>query len=303
VVFTLPEEIGAIAYQNKAVVYSLLFQATAETLRTIGADPRHLGADIGFFAILHTWGQNLMHHPHLHCVVPGGGLSRNKQRWIPCRRDFFLPVRVLSRFFRRRFLEMLNSAFKAGELHFSSALAPLQNRDAFQQYLAPLWKKEWVVYAKPPFAGPEQVLDYVGRYTHRVAISNNRLLDMDGGEVRFRWKDYANANQQRSMTLTADEFIRRFLLHTLPTGMQRIRYYGFLGNRHRGENLKRCRDLLNMPSKTTTPEQSADARDYRSRYEELTGRSLHQCPACQEGCMRLVQLLPRGKSVAVIDTS
>jgi hypothetical protein len=303
VVFTLPEDIAAIAYQNKAVVYNLLFQATAETLRSIGADPKHLGGDIGFFAILHTWGQNLMHHPHLHCVVPGGGLSADKQRWIACRRDFFLPVRVLSRFFRRRFLEMLEHAFYAGELHFFSALAQLQNRDAFQQYLIPVRKKEWVVYAKPPFAGPEQVLDYVGRYTHRVAISNNRLLDMDDGYVRFRWKDYADDNQQKSMTLTADEFIRRFLLHALPTGMQRIRYYGLLGNRHRAENLKRCRDLLNMPSKTTTPEEPAEPRDYRSRYEALTGKSLHQCPACQEGCMQLVELLPRGKRVAVIDTS
>jgi Putative transposase/Transposase zinc-binding domain len=303
VVFTLPEEIAAIAYQNKAVVYNLLFQATAETLRTIGADPKHLGADIGFFAILHTWGQNLMHHPHLHCVVPGGGLSPDKQRWISCRRDFFLSARVLSRFFRRRFLEMLEHAFEAGELNFFSALANLQNRDTFQQYLAPVRKKEWVVYAKPPFAGPEQVLDYVGRYTHRVAISNNRLLDSEDGHVRFRWKDYADDNQQKSMTLTADEFIRRFLLHALPSGMQRIRYYGLLGNRHRTENLTRCRDVLNMPAKTTTPDEPAASRDYRSRYEALTGKSLHQCPACREGCMRLIELLPRGKRIAVIDTS
>src|SRR5216684_5634172 len=199
VVFTLPEEIAAIAYQNKAVVYNLLFQATAETLRTIGADPKHLGADIGFFAILHTWGQNLMHHPHLHCVVPGGGLSPDKQRWIACQRDFFLSVRVLSRFFRRRFLEMLEHAFDAGELSFFCALANLQNRDAFQQYLVPVRKKEWVVYAKPPFAGPEQVLDYVGRYTHRVAISNNRLLDMAYGNVTFRYKDYRHDGHQKTM--------------------------------------------------------------------------------------------------------
>ena len=303
VVFTLPEEIAAIAYQNKAVVYDLLFQATAETLRTIAGDPRHLGADIGFFAILHTWGQNLMHHPHLHCVVPGGGLSADKKRWIACRRDFFLPVRVLSRFFRRRFLEKLEHAFNTGEMHFFSALGQLQNRDAFQQYLTPVREKEWVVYAKPPFAGPAQVLDYVGRYTHRVAISNNRLLEIDGGNVRFRWKDYADGNQQKSMTLTADEFIRRFLLHALPMGMQRIRYYGLLGNRHRTENLKRCRELLNMPSKAATPDESTEPRDYRSRYEALTGRSLHQCPVCQEGCMRLIELLPRGKRVAAIDTS
>ena len=301
VVFTLPEEIASIAYQNKAVVYNLLFQATAETLRTIAADPRHLGAGIGFFAILHTWGQNLMHHPHLHCVVPGGGLSSDKQRWISCRRDFFLPVRVLSRFFRRRFLEMIERAFDCGELRFYSALANLQNRDAFQEYIVPVRRKEWVVYAKPPFAGPEQVLDYVGRYTHRVAISNNRLLDMDDGHVRFRWKDYAGGNQQKSMTLTADEFIRRFLLHALPTGMQRIRYYGLLGNRHRAENLTRCRDLLKMP--LTTPDEPDEPRDYRSHYEALTGRSLHQCPVCQEGHMRLTVTLPRGNKVAAIDTS
>jgi hypothetical protein len=303
VVFTLPEEVAAIAYQNKAVVYNLLFQATAETLRTIGADPKHLGADIGFFAVLHTWGQNLTHHPHLHCVVPGGGLSPDKQRWIPCRPDFFLPVRVLSRFFRRRFLEMLEHAFNSGELHFFSALADLQNRDAFQRYLDPVRKKEWVVYAKPPFAGPAQVLDYVGRYTHRVAISNNRLLDMEEGHVRFRWKDYADDNQQKIMTLAADEFIRRFLLHTLPSGMQRIRYYGLLGNRHRTENLARCRDLLDMPAKTTTPREPDAPKDYRSRYEALTGKSLHQCPACREGCMQSVELLPRGKTFTVIDTS
>jgi hypothetical protein len=303
VVFTLPEEIAAIAYQNKAVVYNLLFQATAETLSTIAADPRHLGADIGFFAILHTWGQNLMHHPHLHCVVPGGGLSRDKQRWISCRRDFFLPVRVLSRFFRRCFLGKLEHAFNTGKLNFFSSLAQLHSRDTFQQYLVPVRKKEWVVYAKAPFAGSEQVLDYVGRYTHRVAISNNRLLDMEDGHVRFRWKDYADDNQQKSMTLAADEFIRRFLLHALPSGLQRIRYYGLLGNRHRAQNLARCRRLLNMPAKTPIPDEPVASPDYRSRYEALTGKSLYQCPACLEGCMQPVELLPRGKRVSVNDTS
>src|ERR1700678_1175318 len=186
VVFTLPGEVAAIAYQNKTVVYNLLFAATAETLRTIAADPRHLGAEIGFFAVLHTWGQNLMHHPHLHCVVPGGGLSADGQRWIACRPGFFLPVRVLSRFFRRRFLELLAQAFDRGELEFFSALQGWRERNAFRRYLEPLREKEWVVYAKAPFAGPEQVLDYVGRYTHRVAISNNRLLDIDDGTVTFR---------------------------------------------------------------------------------------------------------------------
>jgi hypothetical protein len=303
VVFTLPQEIAAIAYQNKAIVYNLLFAATAETLRTIGADPKHLGADIGFFAVLHTWGQNLMHHPHLHCVVPGGGLSPDGERWIGCRPDFFLPVKVLSRFFRRCFLALLERAFNAGELRFFSALAELTQREAFQQYLLPVRQKEWVVYAKPPFAGPEQVLDYVGRYTHRVAISNSRLLDIEDGHVAFRWKDYAHHNKQKTMTLTADEFIRRLLLHTLPPGLQRIRYYGLLGNRHRAESLARCRALLNMPSCTTPPREGEPARDYRSRYEALTGKSLHQCPACLEGCLRLTAVLPRRPLLAVLDTS
>jgi Putative transposase/Transposase zinc-binding domain len=303
VVFTLPQEIAAIALQNKALIYNLLFQATAETLRTIGADPKHLGAEIGFFAILHTWGQNLLHHPHLHCVVPGGGLSPDKSRWIHCRRSFFLPVKVLSRFYRRRFLELLNQAFEAGQLKFFSALAPLQSLDAFRRYLAPVRQKEWVVYAKAPFAGPQQVLDYLGRYTHRVAISNNRLVAMDEGNVQFRWKDYADDNQHKVMTLQADEFIRRFLLHTLPLGLQRIRYYGFLGNRRRSENLTRCRQLLDMPVRERVNTDLSPPRDYRSRYEELTGRSLHQCPACLEGCMRLIEQIPRPQHRAAIDTS
>jgi hypothetical protein len=188
VVFTAPEEIAAIAHQNKEVVYSILFRATAETLRTIAADPQHLGAEIGFFAVLHTWGSNLLHHPHLHCVVPGGGISPDGKRWISCKPGFFLPVRVLSHLFRRLFLEYLQHAFDTGKLHFFSALEKLWDRREFIRYLAPVRKMEWVVYAKPPFAGPQQVLDYVGRYTHRVAISNNRLLDIDAGQVRLQWK-------------------------------------------------------------------------------------------------------------------
>jgi hypothetical protein len=246
IVFTLPEEVAAIAYQNKAMLYNLLFAATANTLRTIAADPKHLGAEIGFFAVLHTWGQSLVHHPHLHCVVPGGGLSADGERWIACRPGFFLPVRVLSRFFRRRFLELLEQAFDRGELQFFSALEELREREAFRRYLDPLRKKEWIVYAKAPFAGPAQVLDYVGRYTHRVAISNNRLLDIEDGQVTFRWKDYRDGDAQKTMTLTAEEFIRRFLLHVLPPGLQRIRYYGFLGNRYRKEKLEQCRRLLHM---------------------------------------------------------
>ncbi len=287
VVFTLPEEIAAIAYQNKAPVYGILFRAAAETLQTIAADPKHLGAEIGFFAVLHTWGQNLLYHPHLHCVVAGGGLSPDGTRWISCRPGFFLPVRVLSHLFRRLFLEYLQKAFDAGELQFFSTLEPLRERRAFLRYLAPVRQVQWVVYAKPPFAGPEQVLEYVGRYTHRVAISNNRLLDIADGSVRFRWKDYRDRNRQKAMTVSADEFIRRFLLHVLPEGFHRIRYYGFLGNRHRAQKLARCRELLRMPALQPSDDQLEE--DYRDHFEELTGVSLTQCPACRQGLMVIVE--------------
>jgi hypothetical protein len=305
VVFTLPEEVAAIAYQNKAVVYNLLFAATAETLRTIAADPKHLGAEIGFFTVLHTWGQNLTHHPHLHCVVPGGGLSADGQRWIACRPGFFLPVRVLSRFFRRRFLELLEQAFDDGELEFFAALHDLCERNAFRRYLEPLRDREWVVYAKAPFAGPEQVLDYVGRYTHRVAISNNRLLDIEDGKVSFRWKDYRDNSAKKTMTLEADEFIRRFLLHVLPQGLQRIRYYGLMGNRHREEKLAQCRQLLDMETKTPVETDVVEIpSDYRDRFEALTGVSLHQCPVCHRGRMLIVEQINRpAQSPIAIDTS
>jgi hypothetical protein len=303
VVFTLPEQIAPIAYQNKKVVYGILFRATAETLRTIAADPQHLGAEIGFFAVLHSWGQNLLHHPHLHCVVPGGGLSADGTQWISCRPKFFLPVRVLSRLFRRLFLEYLLQAFDAGKLQFFSSLEPLRDRCALLRHLAPTRQTDWVVYAKPPFAGPEQVLDYVGRYTHRVAISNNRLLDIDHSKVTFRYKDYRHDSQQKTMTLDAEEFIRRFLLHVLPDGFQRIRYYGFLGNRYRKEKLARCRQLLGMPAcEAPAPEGS---QDYRDRCEELTGSSLRECPVCHQGRMTVVAILPPSPSrqTALMDTS
>jgi hypothetical protein len=300
VVFTVPEEIAAIAYQNKEIVYGILFRTAAETLRTIAADPRHLGAEIGFFSVLHTWGQNLLHHPHLHCVVTGGGLSPDGSRWIAGRAGFFLPVKVLSRLFRRLFLEALEKAFEAGELGFFGALEPLRERDAFRRHLAPVWKADWVVYAKPPFAGPDQVLDYVGRYTHRVALSNDRLLDIEDGKVRFRWKDYRHGSRQKTMTLDADEFIRRFLLHVLPDRFQRIRYYGLLGNRHRGEKLARCRALLGMPE----PEPDDTVKDYRDRCEELTGMSLWECPVCRHGRMIQVAVLqPGAPRPAIQDTS
>lgn len=293
VVFTVPEQIAAIAYQNKEAVYGILFQATAETLKIIAADPKHLGAEIGFFAVLHTWGQNLQVHPHLHCVVPGGGLSPDGQRWISCRPNFFLPVRVLGHLFRRLFLESLQKAFDSGKLQFFAALESFRQPETFAELVARMKACEWVVYAKRPFAGPQQVLEYVGRYTHRVAISNNRLLDMENGQVRFQWKDYRDDGKNKTMTLSADEFIRRFLLHVLPSGFQRIRYYGLLGNRYRKEKLAQCRRLLGMspPSAQTNP--SPAEKDYRERYEELTGSSLHQCPQCKLGRMLVVEILPR----------
>src|SRR5437763_1195712 len=244
VVLTLPAAAAEIAFQNKRVVYAILFRAAADALRDIAADPRHLGAEIGAVAVLHTWGQSLHHHPHLHCIVPGGGLSPDQTRWIACRPGFFLPVRVLSRRFRTLFLAQLQVAFAAGELRFSGALAALTEPEAFAARLGAMRGKEWVVYAKPPFAGPEQVLAYLGRYTHRVAIANSRLVSVDAGQVAFRWRDWRRHGKAKMMVLAADEFIRRFLLHSLPDGFHRIRHYGFLANRQRTDNLALCRRLL-----------------------------------------------------------
>jgi Putative transposase/Transposase zinc-binding domain len=286
VVFTVPQPIAAIALQNKETVYNILFRAAAETLRTIAADPKHLGAQIGFFAVLHTWGSAMTHHPHLHCVVPGGGISPDGTRWISCRSNFFLPVSVLARLFRRLFLDYLGQAFDAGDLRFFSSLEPLRMRDAFLSHIAPCREKDWVVYAKRPFAGPEEVLKYVARYTHRVAISNDRLLDINDGKVQFRWKDYRDSNRHKTMTLDADEFIRRFLLHVLPDGFQRIRYYGFLANRYRAEKLTLCRQLMQMPPPTVNREAN---KDYRDRYEALTGISLKTCPLCRCGTMVVIE--------------
>jgi Putative transposase/Transposase zinc-binding domain len=302
VVFTMPQQIAAIAFHNKAPVYDILFRTAAETLLTIAADPVHLGAELGFFAVLHTWGQTLLHHPHLHCVIPGGGLSPDGSHWIACRPNFFLPVRVLAPLFRRLFLAALEKAFDAKKLTFYGSLAPLRDGRAFRRYLAPARKAEWCVYAKRPFAGPEQVLAYVARYTHRVAISNNRLLAIEEGKVRFRWKDYRNGNRQKTMSLAADEFIRRFLLHVLPQGFQRIRYYGFLANRRREQKLARCRQLLAMPQREATEE--AAVRDYRDQYRQLTGAGLTECPACQRGHMVIIEVLnPVRPCRPVCDTS
>jgi hypothetical protein len=290
VVFTVPAEIEMIAFQNQTVVYDILFRAASETLRTIAADPKHLGAEIGFLGVLHTWGQALTHHPHLHFLVPGGGIAPDGESWISCRPGFFLPVRVLSRMFRRLFLHYLDKAFAADELNFFPAYRHLHEPAAFRRHLAPVRNTDWVVYAKRPFAGPAQVLDYVGRYTHRVAISNNRLVSMDTRQVSFRWKDYRDDNRQKTMTLSGEEFIRRFLIHVLPDGFHRIRYFGFLGNCHRARKLALCRDLLGMAPAGAAADPPAD---YRDRFEALTGQSLRECPHCHTGIMVVIDCIAR----------
>jgi hypothetical protein len=275
VVFTIPPSAAEIAFQNKRVVYAILFRAAAEALRDIAADPRHLGAEIGAIAVLHSWGQTLHHHPHVHCIVPGGGLSADQTRWVPCRPGFFLPVRVLSRRFCTLFLERMQAAFTAGALRFSGALAALAEPTAFAERLDALRAIAWVVYAKRPFAGPEQVLTYLGRYTHRVAIANSRLTRMHDDQVSFTWKDYRHHGKTKVMTLNADEFIRRFLLHAVPDGFHRIRHTGFLANGHRTAKLALCRALLAAPE----PEPPAP-ETYRERHRRLTGQALDICPDC-----------------------
>jgi hypothetical protein len=284
VVFTLPAQIGDIAFQNKAVVYDILFKAASRTLLTIAADPKHLGARLGLTAVLHTWGSALTHHPHVHCIVPGGGLSADGLGWVSCRPRFFLPVRVLSRLFRRLFLDQLAAAHAERRLTFFGDLADLADRAAFCARLAPLRRAEWVVYAKRPFAGPESVLAYLARYTHRVAISGSRLVAFDDKAVTFRWKDYRADGQARHklMTLAPGEFIRRFLIHVLPTGFHRIRHYGLFANSARAANLAKARALLQAP-----PPSPADTEP------EVAVERAKACPCCG-GRMILIEIFERG---------
>jgi hypothetical protein len=276
VVFTLPAAIGGLAFHNKAAVYDLLFRTAAETLTIIAADPKHLGARVGLTAVLHTWGSALTHHPHVHVIVPGGGLSPDGSRWIACKPGFFLPVRVLSRLFRRRFLEGLAALKEAGRLAFLGDLAPLADRPAFDAALAPLRRSEWVVYAKRPFAGPQAVLAYLSRYTHRVAISNARLIKLDEAGVTFKWKDYRIKGRDRlkAMTLDAGEFIRRFLLHVLPSRFHRIRHYGLFAGAVRARNIERVRQMLATPE--TAPERSRAEKEHD--IEKPTPE--RRCPCC-----------------------
>ena len=304
VVFTVPPAIAAVALQNKRVMYGILMRASAETLQQIAADPQHLGARIGGLAVLHTWGQNLMHHPHVHCVVPGGGVSCDGDRWVSCRPGFFLPVRVLGRLFRGKLLAMTRRAFAKGELSFQGELAPLHDASAFASHLEPAYATDWVVYAKPPFGDTAQVLKYLARYTHRVAISNQRLISLEDGRVEFRWKDYARGNRRSTMTLDATEFIRRFLLHVLPRGFMRIRHFGLLANACRSEQLPRCRELLGCTASTAAAEKPDHATD---------GDDCRRCPSCEQGRLDRLRLPPfhpalTTRSVpalqpAVVDTS
>ena len=313
VVFTLPAPIAAIAKQNKAVVYALLFEAASETLKTIAADPRHLGAEIGMTMVLHTWGQTLTYHPHVHVIVPGGGLSpapdagghpkaqqKGANTWIACRPGFFLPVKVLQRLYRRLFLARLATAHAAGRLQFFDALASLSDARIFARYLEPARRIDWIVYAKKPFAGPEQVLRYLARYTHRIAISNRRIISVDDTSVGFTWKDYRDGGKQKCMTLDAHEFIRRFLLHVLPDCFQRIRHYGFLANGHRKAKLALIRRRLVLPEasdQNVAPSEPVvtDAPDEPT----LTAPDTTQpCPCCG-GRMRITEVLagPRRRSL------
>lgn len=280
IVFTLPNALDRIALANPRVVYDLLMRATAETLLEVAADPRHLGARIGVLAVLHTWGQNLQFHPHVHCVVPGGGSSADGTRWVASPGNFFLPVRVLSRVFRGKFLAGLRAALAKGELRFAA--------DQFEQTLSAAARTDWVVYAKRPFGGPEQVLKYLAQYTHRVAISNARLLDFEDGMVRFRYKDYAHGNRKRVMTLSALEFVRRLLLHVLPTGFARIRHYGIQANRHRHEKLALCRQLLG--SEKAAEPVSSEATGQPGESPSITPTRV--CPVCGSGQMIMIGVLP-----------
>ncbi len=291
VVFTLPAEIAQIAYQNKAAVYGILFKAASQALLTIADDPKHLGARIGITAVLHTWSSAMTHHPHLHCIVPGGGISPDGKTWIACRPGFFLPVRVLSRLFRRLFLEKLRAAHQAGDLQFFNDLADLAEPKAFASLLAPLRKIEWVVYAKPPFAGPEAVLAYLSRYTHRVAIANSRLIAFDGKRVTFKWKDYRarGGDRHKIMTLEADEFIRRFLIHVLPKRFHRIRHTGLFANGGRAKNLALARQLLDVE---IAPDRTDPEGDETGQDEQACTQP---CPSCG-GTMIVIETFQPGQT-------
>jgi putative transposase/transposase-like zinc-binding protein len=286
IVFTLPHTLNPLAQSHPRLIYRLLFQSAASTILRFGRDPRHLGGDVGVTAVLHTWGQTLSQHLHVHCVVTGGALAPDGARWMPARPGFLFPVRALAKVFRGRFLAGLQRAFEQGQLHLAGGLAPLAAPAAFAAWLTELRRSAWVVYCKPPFAGPEHVLGYLGRYTHRVALSNDRLVALIDGHVRFRWRDYADGDRVKLMELAVDEFLRRFLLHIVPDGFVRIRYFGLLANRCRRTALAQCRALLAQPAPAAQPPECV--RDLLLR---VTGLDIERCPVCHDGLLRLVAVL------------
>jgi len=291
VVFTIPSELNRLVSMNRKVMYDLLFQSVSETLMKLANDPKHLGARIGAIGILHTWGQNLMDHPHIHCIVTGGGLSADGDRWVPCRNGFFIPVRIMSALFRGKFLGLLKKCFLSDDLAFPGSICHLKKPGDFEIFRKQLYQKGWVVYCKPPFDGPKGVLQYLGRYTHRIAISNNRVLDNRDGNVSFLWRDYADDNRKKTMTLKADEFIRRFLLHVLPSRYVRIRHFGLLANRNRNNAIAVCRKILG------TGEAMAKAARRKETWQEqmvrICGIDVTVCPVCQKGKMiRMALLVP-----------
>jgi hypothetical protein len=290
VVFTLPEGLRPLALRNQKVVYSLLFKSVSETLTELARDSKHLGAEIGFMAILHTWSQTLIHHPHLHCLVTGGGLSLDGKRWLRSKKDFFIPVKVLSCLFRGKFLDGLKKEYEAGELRFPGQIKELKEASAFKRFLTNLYHQEWVVYCRPPLKNPQKVIDYLGRYTHRVALSNDRLVKLEGTEVTFRWRDSADNNKNKLLTLEALEFIRRFLLHVLPSQFVKIRYYGILSHRSRKGKLLRCKKLLGM----LIPEQSKEVlkETWQDLLTRITGIDPRVCPYCGKGKMIQRETLP-----------
>ena len=289
VVFTIPSELNPLVSMNRKVMYDLLFRSVSETLMELAHDPKHLGAKIGVIGILHTWGQNLMDHPHIHCIVTGGGLSPDGNRWVSCRKGFFLPAGVLSALFKGKFLDLLKHCFKNGALVFDGAIRHLQEPETFNSFCNQFYHKKWVVYCKPPFGGPKGVLQYLGRYTHRIAISNNRILANRDGKVSFRWRDYADDNRQKIMTLAADEFIRRFLLHVLPERFVRIRHFGLPANRNRKDNIASCHKVL--CGEKVTKEKKRET--WQEQLLRICGIDVTVCPICQKGRMcKVERLLP-----------
>jgi hypothetical protein len=288
VVFTLPEQVRPLALRNQKVLYAILFRAVSESIQELTEDPTHLGAEVGFIAILHTWSQTLMDHPHIHCIVTGGGLSPDGKRWIPGKRKFFLPVKILSRLFRGKFLAYLKEAKEKGELIFPGAIAQLKEEHSFKAMLDDLYEKQWVVYCKPPFQSAETVIEYLGRYTHRVAITNDRLLTMQRDRITFRYRDRKDHDTVKLMSLDASEFIRRFLLHILPDGFVKIRHYGILSNRNRKRKLARCKKLLDVDG---SQEHEHEKESWQELLQRITGHDPRICPFCGKGTMVLKEVL------------